>query len=826
MESNKNIMNNWFKKNSIHFGMVAIFIVICFIYFTPAFQGKVLFQSDVQQAQSGQSEIMKYKAIDGKAPLWTNSMFGGMPSYQIWVQYPSNITSYVISFTKWIMPHPADALLLYLLGAYLLFCVLGFNAWLAALGAIAFAFSPYNFIIIEAGHTNKALAIAFFAPIIAAIILTFRRKYILGSILTAIFLALEIRSNHIQMTYYLFLALLLFLGFEAFQAYKQKSIKAFGKSVSYLAAGVFLAVALNASMLWTTYEYGQLSNRGKSNLTINKVEPENGLDKDYAYAWSQGIGECITFIIPNAYGGASAPTLDGKSAVAKTLIAKGVDENQATGFAQQMPSYWGEKSFTSGPWYFGAFIIFLFVYGLFIVKGSMKWWLLSATLLSVFLSFGKNFSLLSDVFFNYFPLYNKFRAVESTLVIASLCVPILASLAIYEASKKEIDTKWLLKKLTYTAYIFLGFLLLLLALPTLFFTFKTSTHQDFIKMLTQGIGGDENFANEIAKALVEDRISLFRTDVIRSIIIMTIGASLVWAFITKKIKYTLAFILMAVLITIDMWMVDKRYLNDKSFVAKSEVEQQRQPREVETFILQDQDPDFRVFDLSVSPFSNANASYFFKNVGGYHAAKLKRFNEVIDKQFNGSINQDVLDMLNTKYFITQGTDGQSANVQRNGTACGNAWFVSSVKFAKDNDEEMQGISSFNPKTEAIVNQEFEKTISKNVGVPSNGMIKLTSYRPDNLKYEYSTDKNAVAVFSEIWYPKGWKILIDGAEKSYFRANYILRAAELPAGNHTIEWKFEPNSYFFGEKISLFASIILVLALCYLLFLEVKVRRTA
>ncbi|TAG99919.1 MAG: hypothetical protein EAZ15_10275 [Sphingobacteriales bacterium] len=820
-------MNNWFNKNGIHLGIVAIFIVICFVYFAPAFSGKVLFQSDVQQAQAGQTEIMKYKAQDGKAPLWTNSMFGGMPTYQIWTQYPNNITTYILEALKWALPHPADTLLLYLLGAYLLFCVLGLSPWLAAAGAVAFAFSSYNFIIIDAGHTNKAVAIAFFAPIIAGIILTFRGKFWWGAFLTALFLALEIRSNHIQMTYYLFLALIILAGFELYDAIKNKTLPSFAKSLAYLTAGVILAVALNASMLWTTYEYGQLSNRGKSNLTIaDKTQPTNGLDKEYAYGWSQGVGECITFLIPNGYGGASGPMLNDKSEVAKALIAKGADASQAAGFAQQMPVYWGDKAFTSGPWYFGAFVVFLFVFGLFVVKGKLKWWLLSATLLSILLSFGKNFTLVSDFFFNNFPLYNKFRAVESTLVIAGLCVPILACLAIYEATKTKIDEKQIIKSLKTSGYIVVGFVLVLTIAPSILFTFKSAQHQEFIGMLKQGLGGDEGFANSVANALVADRIALFKVDAIRSLIIIVVGIGLLWAAITKKISANIAYILMGFLILGDMWLVDKRYLNDNKFIIKSEIEQQKQPRQVDFFIMQDKDPDFRVFDMTASPFSSANASFFHKSIGGYHAAKLKRFNEVIDKQFTGSINQDVLDMLNTRYFITNGKDGKTESMERNNTACGNAWFVNSIKFAKDNDEEMQAISSFNPQSEAIINQEFEKNISKNTGAPLNGMIKLTSYRPDVLKYEYSIDKNAVAIFSEIWYPQGWKMYVDGVDKSYFRANYLLRAAELPAGNHTIEWKFLPNSYYLGEKISLCASITLFLAFCLLIYSKIKNKKLA
>ncbi|RRN76453.1 hypothetical protein EIM50_24610, partial [Pseudoxanthomonas sp. SGD-10] len=400
---------------------------------------------------------------------------------------------------------PVDLVLLYLLGAYFFFNVLltrvkDLNRFtvigLSVIGAIAFAFSSYNFIIIEAGHNNKAFAIGLFAPILAGILLAFRGNFWLGTGVTALALSLGIRANHIQMIYYLFIALLILVIIELYHAYKNKTLPAFFKTIGFLAAAVLISVAVNASMLWTTYEYGQLSIRGKSNLKTEAKEVNSGLDKEYAYQWSQGVGECITFLIPNAYGGASTPSLTGNSHVAKALTSRGIDANQATGFAQQMPTYWGPKPFTSGPWYFGAIVIFLFVYGLFIVKSKLKWWLLSATILSLFLSFGKNFDLISNLFFDYFPLYNKFRAVESVLVIASLCIPILAIMAIVETLKAKADQQWLLSKLKISGYIIGGILIILWLIPSLLFDFKATNHQDFVAQLTQ-ITGDGSFANSI-----------------------------------------------------------------------------------------------------------------------------------------------------------------------------------------------------------------------------------------------------------------------------------------------------------------------------------------
>jgi len=820
-------MNNWFKRNGIHLAIIGIFIALCFVYFSPALQGKALYQSDVLMAQGMQKEIMDFKAKDGKGPLWTNSMFGGMPAFQIWVQYPNNVTTYVISFLKTIFPNPIDTVLLYLLGAYLLFYVLRINPWLAAAGAIAFAFSSYNFQIIDAGHSNKAMAIAFFPPILAGIILTFRRQYILGAVLTALFLAIEIRTNHIQMTYYLFIALLIYVGIELYHAVKSKSSKDFIKSFGYLAAASVLAIAVNAGMLWTTYEYGTETIRGKSNLTTDKSEPNNGLDREYAYQWSQGVGESLTFLVPNAYGGGSGPNLDEKSEVAKALAAKGIPAEQLLTAMQQLSqvglsTYWGDKQFTSGPWYFGAIICFLFILGLFIVKNRIKWWILSASILCLLLSFGRHLPFLSDLFFNYFPLYNKFRAVESILVIVGFLIPVLAILAVKEVASQTEDPKKLQKNLLYSLYLTGGLLIILIVLPTAFLSFKTQNHGLFIEQLTQITNGDKGFADSIADALVKDRISLARMDALRSLLFVLIGAGLIWALIKKKMNPQFVFITLAVVVLVDLWSIDRRYLNNEKFVEKNVLAQQFEPRDVDQLIMRDQSY-YRVLDLSQgNTFSNSVPSYFHKSLGGYHAAKLKRYQEVLDKQFNGAINEDVLDMLNTKYLITADQNGQKETMKNRATAAGHAWFVQKVEYVKNADEEMMAISSFDPKNVMVVDQKFKSLIDINkVGYDGNGFIRLTNYHPDHLTYEYSSGRDALAVFSEMWYDKGWNAYVDGEKIPYFRADYILRAAQLPGGNHKLEFKFEPTSYYTGETISLIASILLLLSLGYAIFLEVK-----
>jgi len=819
-------VKNWFNRNATHFAIIGIFIVICCIYFAPAWQGKVLLQSDVTQAQAMQKEIMDFRGNDGKGPLWTNSMFGGMPSYQIWVYFPKNIGTHIMAAIKGALPYPMDVVLLYLLGAYLLFNVLRVKPWLAAVGAIAFAFTSYNFIYIEAGHASKAYAIALFAPVVAGILLAFRGKYLLGASLLALSLALQIRVNHIQTTYYLFIALLILIGIELYHAINEKKLQTFFKAVAYMAAAALLAIAVNCGLLWTTYEYSKESIRGKANLSSDKKDSEqSGVSREYAYAWSQGVGESITFLIPDAYGGATNRKLSANAHLVKLLTNRGLSEEQAMNAG--IPVYWGDKPLpvgTAGPWYFGAGVLLLFVLGLFIVKGRLKWWILGATLLSIFLSWGRHFPLISDLFFDYFPLYNKFRAVESALVVASFLIPILAVLAINEIIQNGKNIEKLDKKITYSFIILAAISFLVWALPELFFSFRSTNHQQWVQSLGQQVQ-DNGFAQEIADALVQDRISMARSDAFRSLLFLLLTAGVVWLLAKNKMNARTATIALGALILIDLWGVDSRYLNKDSFVEKERLEQSFfKPREVDSQILKDKGKEYRVLDLSVDPFNNASPSYFYKNVGGYHAAKLMRYQELLERQFAKSINENVLDMLNTRYVITNNKQGTSQNIQRRDRAAGNAWFVDQITFVKNNEEEMNAINSFEPKKEAFIHEEFRNKVDeKQLGRVTNANIELTSYRPDHLIYEYSAPKDAMAVFSEIWYDKGWKAFVDGDEVPIVRANYVLRAAQLPGGKHKVEFKFEPKSYFIGENISLVASIIMVFGLTLAIWRESRTK---
>jgi len=625
------------------------------------------------------------------------------------------------------------------------------------------------------------------------------------------------------MTYYLLIALLILLVIELYNAVRRKDLPTFFKSLAYVAGAILLAIIVNASLLWSTYEYSGDSIRGKSNITKNTSEPGEGVPRDYAYEFSEGVGESLTFLVPNAYGGSVNGPAGEDSNVVKLLTGKGIDAAQAHNIAQSLPLYWGEKTFTEGPWYFGAVVCFLFIFGLLIVKSQLKWWLLSTVILCMFLSFGKNFPLVSDLFFNYFPLYNKFRAVESILAIAMLCFPVMALLALNEAVHQP-DRQKLFKSAKIALYITGGIALLTAILPDVFLSFKSSNHLALIDQLTKFTRGDSALANAMANALVQDRIAAARADALRSMIFILIGFGILWAFFKQKISPTVLSIAFLLLLLADLWPVDKRYLSDEEFTGNQEVRQPA-PRPVDEAILKDKDPDFRVIDFSQTLLQDAVTPYYYKSIGGYSAARLKRYDELVEGQLSKSVNHNVLDMLNTKYFISRDTAGKYV-MAPNSTACGHAWFVKSINFADNADREMQAISSFAPKDEAIVDKRFNKAIDPKlpIGDP-NATIKLTSYNPDHLTYQTGSTANQVAVFSEIYYDKGWKMLIDGKEAPYFRADYVLRAARIPLGNHKVEFIFHPASYYTGEKLSLAGSILLVLLLGGAVYIEAKKKPT-
>lgn len=819
-------MTNWFQRNSVHFLIIGIFLVLSFAYMQPVLMGKVSQQGDVMMAKAMQKEIMDYKAAHGHGPLWTNNMFSGMPAYQIWVQYPMNIASYITTSIITVFPNPVGLVWLYLVGAYILFASLRLKPWLAAAASVAFAFTSYNFIIIEAGHLNKSIAIAYFAPILAVYLMAFRKKYMASAVLMAFFISLEIRANHLQMTYYLMLALLVFTIFQLVDAIKNKTLPHFSKAIGVLILGASVGLLVNMSMLWSNAEYTKESNRGPSNLTAKMEKVQTGVSRDYAYTWSQGVGESLTFLVPNFYGGGSQSFVGKNSNTEKALIEIGAQPEQAQGVAAQLATYSGDKPGTSGPYYFGALVMFLFVLGMFTVKNRMKWAIFTVSVLFLFLSFGKSLPFISDLFFDYFPLYNKFRAVESILAVVGLMVPFLGFWAVKEITEEGVKPQELKKHLQYSVYIVGGLCLLMAAVPTVFHDFKGVAFESITQWAQQMFQGNASVINKFTSAIIEDRVSIARMDALRSLVFVGLGFGLLWFWMQQKIKTPVLYFALFALVLVDMWQVDKRFFNNDNFVSKAQNEAFFQPNEIDQLIMADKDPYFRV--MNVPQFESAVPSYFYKTIGGYHAAKLKRYQELIENQFSTTINHDVLDMLNAKYLVGQDPKTGAARLERNHTACGNAWLVSKITYVNGADAEMKALNSFSPKDEVFVDVSYKSLLGDaDMGQVDtvNSSIRLTSYSPDALTYDYSSKNPSMAVFSDIYYSKGWNMYIDGIEKPYIRANYLLRAAALPEGNHKIEFKFEPKSYYLGEKISLFGSILLVLGLAYLIFSNYKMQKT-
>jgi len=792
---------------------VLAFIIISVIYFSPLLEGKRILQSDIVNHQGMSKEISDFRKDTGKEALWTNSMFGGMPAYQISVLYKSNLVGYLDTVFTLGLPHPANLVFLYFLGFFFFLLVMKVDPWLSMAGAIGFAFSSFFFIIIGAGHNSQAHAIGYIAPVLAGIILTFRKKYILGGITTAIFLSLELYANHPQITYYMMLLAVILGAAELVSAIRDKYLPSFMKAlVVLLIAGTF-GIATNITSLWATYEYGKYTIRGKSELTTEKENRTSGLDKNYATQWSYGVSETMTLMIPGFFGGGESK-LGESSNVAKALRANNVPEENVQQFLQQpMPTYWGAQPFTSGPVYIGAIICFLFLLGLMIVKGPVKWGLLAATLLSVMLAWGHNFMAFTDFFLTYFPGYNKFRAVSMTLVIAEVAMPILGILAVKELFESKEDRKVLFRKLIIAAGVTAGIALFFALLPDLFFNFVGRGDGRLSKEL--------QFPDWLMQGLRDDRKSMLRMDSLRTAVFILLGAGILWAGLFKKLKLQYVYLILAVLILADMYPVAKRYMNNDSFTSKSRVDNPIQASPADEQILQDKSLDYRVFNVTGGdPFSDSRTSYFHKSIGGYHGAKLRRYQEVIDNQISKN-NMAVLDMLNTKYLIVP-DEKRNPVAQMNPGALGNAWFVSSVKLVDTPDAELNALTKFNPKDTAIVDKRFADALKTfTPGRDTTGFIRMTQYQPNDLMYEYRSSIPAFAVFSEIYYPKGWNAYIDGKAADHFRANYILRAMILPAGEHKVEFKFEPTVYFLGEKISLVSSLILIILVIVLVFFEAR-----
>ena len=808
-----------FKKFSPHLIVILLFVGISFTYFSPLLQGKLLNMADFTHYKGMSKEVTDFRKVTGDEALWTNSMFSGMPAYQISTNSKGNLIQYISRIISLGIPRPANFLFLYLLGFYLLLLSLKVDYRISAVGAIAFSFSSYFFIIIMAGHMTKAHAIAFLPMVIAAVLYTYRGRMLLGGVLTSLAVALELYANHLQITYYLVLILILIGLVQFVKDFKANNLIDFSKRSGVLILAALLASATSVTRLSTTMEYGAESTRGKSELTNNLDNKTSGLDKDYATSWSYGVAETFTLLIPNFYGGASQGelTIDSETyqAIKRNPNAKQI--------IKQLPLYWGTQPFTSGPTYAGSSVIFLFIFGLLFVKSEMRVWILLATIMSIMLAWGKNFMPLTDLFLDYFPGYNKFRAVSMILVIAEFTIPLLGFIALnkflskkdenYETDikVKDIKTQKLshvvvksmkLRSLNIAFYLVGGLTLIFALMPTLFFDF---------------VGGqDANLSKNgwPIDALQSDRSSLLSSDAWRSFIFITLTFGTMWMFIKNKLSSKYVILILGLLVLADMWTVNKRYLNDDNFERKSKVQVPYQATAADQQILRDTDPNFRVFNQSVSTFNDASTSYFHKSIGGYHGAKLKRYQELIENHISKG-NMAVLNMLNTKYFITP-----KGKVQQNPGAMGNAWFVNKINLVANADAEIMALDGFSPANTAIVDSRFSDQMIIKLD-NDQASISLTEYKPNYLKYNSTSPKNGIAIFSEIFYDKGWNAYINGELKPHFRANYVLRGMQIPAGNHLVEFKFEPDSYFVSERIAFASSILLLLLIVFVSIKEFK-----
>ncbi len=797
---------------------ILVFMIIIIVYFYPALEGKKFQASDVAQFKGMSKEINDYRAKTGKEALWTDNMFGGMPAYQISVDYTNNLMIKIHNIIRLGFHLPIGMVIIYLLGFYFLLTTLRINPWLSIAGAIAFAFSSYFFIIFVPGHTSKAYAIGYMAPVLASIILTYRGKYVRGAILTAFFLALEITCNHPQITYYLLIMVMIYGLAELINHYRQKQMKDFLKATGFLLAAALIAVLTNAASLWSTYEYSKYSIRGRTELTSEIENRTSGLDKDYATNWSYGVPETMTLLIPDFNGGSSQGSLSKNSETYKVLEQNRVPN--ADKIIQALPIYWGTQPNTAGPVYVGALVFFLFVFSLFYLKGPLKWWGITVTVLSIMLSWGKNFMPLTDFFLDYFPLYNKFRSVTMILVMAELSMPLLAFIAL-DQFLKETDKKKAFGYLKISLYIVGGLLLFFILFAGSLFTYSGPNDAAM------------GLPDWLLPAIQADRLKLFRSDSIRSLIFILLTFGMLWAYAKGKLKITYLLVIIPLLVLIDMWPIDKRYVNDSQFVRKSQVDNPYQATKADLAILKDNSPSYRVYNFNETFDASARTSYFHKNIGGYHGAKMRRYQEIVDHflireraglvdSFKGNAGaidnalrlSPVFNMLNTKYFIVNA----NADPLKNPYALGNAWFVKAYELVDNADEEINAMDNFRPDSVAIIDKKFANDIR---GFTPSGsgksFISLESYAPNRLVYNYTASSDQLAVFSEIYYADGWNAYIDGMKAPHFRADYILRAMIVPAGDHKLEFRFEPRSFYAGQKVSLAASLVTILLTLGLLF---------
>ena len=797
------------KKAFPHLVAIITFILVNIIYFYPQLEGKVLQQTDITVYKGMSKELKDYKAKTGEEVLWTNAMFGGMPAYQIENTAKGNMLLKLDRAYSLFFERPIGYFIGLMIGFYLLLTLLGVNAWLSLLAAVAFGFASNHLTLFEAGHVTKVRTISYFALVVAGTILTFKQKYLLGGLVFALGMGLNLFANHPQMTFYLGIALGIYVLMEGIAAVQEKKTGEFIKASGVLLIGLLLALGTSTSTLWTTYEYSKDTMRGEPILlkqagaaSGDASSSVSGLDWEYAMQWSNGFLDVAAGMIPGIVGGGSSEAISSTSDTAISMRKKGARVDQA-------PLYWGKLPFTAGPVYYGAVFCFLFILGLVVLRGPVKWWLGLASLLLLTLSLGKNFEVFNKLFYNLVPLYNKFRAPSSITSVTTLLIPLLGILTLSKILKGSITKEETLKGLKIAGGITGVF--------TLFFALVGPSMFDF------SAAGDASYQQrgwDVA-AFVSDRKALMRTDALRSFVLIAITMGLIWAYVTAKIKQIILILGIGILAVGDNWSVAKRYINVDDFVSSKQNQQSLQLRPVDQQIYAAEkiDPNnvasslvgrggYRVFDLSINTFNSSITSYYHNTIGGNHAAKLQRFQDLIDQHISKG-TQSVLNMLNTKYVISR-----EGALQQNPNALGPAWFVENIKKVNSPNEEINSLAALNPKEEAVVlDSEFNNYINS-FDPQKNGTLQLSSYSPHHLVYQSNSTSEQLAVFSEIWYGpnKGWQAYIDGQPSDHIRANYALRAMRVPSGAHKIEFKFEPSNYFIGGTISLVSSLLTILGL--------------
>ncbi len=806
---------NWLRRMGFHALVALLFVALAYGYMFPLLEGKTLVTHDIQSHAGMAKELIDYREANGEEAVWTNAMFGGMPGYMISVVYSANLLTRIQS-TVLSLLHPAAMLILLMAGFYILLNALRINRWLSVAGALAFGFSSYHLIIISAGHNSKAYAIGYLMIVMAGVLYAYRVNVWKGALLFAVGLSFEIMAGHPQITYYGLLSLLVFGISELINAWREKLLPRFLTSTLALFAGALIAIAVNFSYLYTSYEYSKDTIRGPSELSTHSENRTSGLDKSYVVQWSQGIDETLTFLIPNYKGGSHTTNPGVNSASFESLTSYGVENPRQV--INQIIMYHGDKPFTSGPYYAGAIILFLFVLGLFIVKGPDKWWLLAATVISVVLSWGKYVMPLTNFLLDYLPLYNKFRAPEMTLIIAGFTLPLLAFIALQQIFSGKTEPRHLQKSIFWAFGLTGGIALLFALLPGLSGDFSAPF--------------DGAYPDWLATAAEYDRRNLLRNDALRSFFFIALAAVGLMLWQKKKIKTAIVWGMLGVLILADLWMVDKRYLNNDNFATRRDAAAYYQPTTADLEILKDSDLSYRVLPLQ-NPWADSRASYFHQNLGGYHAAKLRRYQEMIDYHFSPEIEQMIealqsqasdyeifaglraLNMMNARYIIYDVNSPPLINR----FALGNAWFVNSYEMVQNADAELESLLSIDPAKTALIDRRFGEQLDgfHPVFDPLSS-IGLTSYQPNHLTYSYRSATSQLALFSEIYYPKGWKAYIDGEPVPHFRANYVLRGMLLPAGQGTIDFKFEPQSFMLGNVVSRIGSLLLLLLIAaYFLF---------